>query len=142
MAHGRENELQQKIRIALGAEPDLVLWRNHVGVASVNGRMQRFGLCKGSADLVGIGPGGRFFCLEIKTPKGRIDEDQYLFANLVKNRGGFHAFVRSIEEAVAALETARREHQCSMQNSNSTLPSSPALKQPEKAGRSTRSRKG
>lgn len=104
-----ESQLQQQIRLALGREPDLVIWRNSVGVAETNGRKQRFGLCKGSADLIGIGPGGRFFALEIKTLTGRIRPEQQLFVDLVNRRGGFAAIVRSVDEAWQALTAARRQ---------------------------------
>jgi len=105
-----ESQLQQEIRIALGREPDLVLWRNSVGVAQTDGRAQRFGLCKGSSDLIGIGPGGLFFALEIKTKTGRIQPQQQLFVDLVNRRGGFAAVVRSVDEAWQALTAARRQH--------------------------------
>jgi hypothetical protein len=102
-----ESQLSHDIRLALGRESDLVLWRNHVGSAQVRGVWQRFGLAPGSADLVGVGPGGRFFALEIKAPSGREREDQTLWANLVRSKGGFVATVRSVAEARAALEEAR-----------------------------------
>lgn len=105
-----ESQLQQEIRIALGREPDLVLWRNSVGVAEVDGRKQRFGLCRGSADLIGIGPGGVFFALEVKTQRGRIAPEQQLFVDLVNRRGGFAAIVRSVDDARQALVAARRQH--------------------------------
>ena len=49
-----ESEIQAHIRLALGRIPGLVLWRNSTGVAERNGRVQHFGLCKGSSDLIGI----------------------------------------------------------------------------------------
>lgn len=104
-----EAKLSAEIRLALGREKDLVLWRNHTGAAEVRGHWQKFGLCVGSSDLVGIlGPLGRFFGLEIKTPKGRLSEDQRLFAALVRRLGGFCSVARSVEEGRAALDRARR----------------------------------
>jgi len=103
-----EAVLQNQIRLALGREPDLALWRNETGVAVHNGRRVRYGLCVGSADLIGIlAPAGRFFALEIKTATGRVSPDQVRFLNLVRNRGGFAAVVRSVDEARDALERAR-----------------------------------
>jgi hypothetical protein len=56
-----EAEIQQAIRLALGMEPGLVLWRNQVGMAThvaSNGAMSRavpYGVGgKGGSDLVGI----------------------------------------------------------------------------------------
>lgn len=105
----REAEIQQQIRLALGSEPDLVLWRNTVGVGTQDdGRKQRFGLAIGSSDLVGIlAPAGRWVALEVKSEKGRVRPEQKLFLELVRGRGGFAAVVRSVDEAKAALERAR-----------------------------------
>lgn len=104
----REAELQQQIRLALGSQPDCVLWRNAIGTAvTPDGRTSRFGLCVGSADLIGIGPHGRFFALEVKTHTGRVSPEQDRFLSLVRARGGFAAVVRSVDDAVAALERAR-----------------------------------
>ena len=108
-----ESVLQAEIRLALGRDPSLVLWRNAVGQAehvAGNGRTfrQAFGLAKGSADLVGIlAPAGRFVALEIKTPAGRVSPEQTTWLALVRSRGGFSAVVRSVDEAIAAIERAR-----------------------------------
>jgi hypothetical protein len=108
-----ERDIQQAIREALGLEPDLVLWRNSTGYTeefsdrTMQSRGIRYGLGKGSADLVGIGPGGRFFALETKSPSGRLTPEQVKWANLVRRFGGFCATVRSVDEAKAALVRAR-----------------------------------
>lgn len=101
-----ETEIQQQIRLALGREPDLVLWRNNTGVAKHDGRKVRYGLALGSSDLVGI-LAGRFVALEVKRPKGRASDEQKLFVELVRAKGGFAAFVRSVDEARAAIQRAR-----------------------------------
>ena len=103
-----EIELQQQIRLELGGERDLVLWRNHVGVGEHGGRVRRFGLSIGSSDLIGIlAPAGRFVALEVKSHRGRTTPEQDLFLELVRRRGGFATVVRSVDEARAALERAR-----------------------------------
>lgn len=103
-----ETELQQQIRLELGRERDLVLWRNHVGVGEHGGRVRRFGLSIGSSDLIGIlAPSGRFVALEVKSARGRVTPEQDLFLTLIQDRGGFAAVVRSVDEARAALERAR-----------------------------------
>jgi hypothetical protein len=101
-----EGELQHAIRIALGKEPDLVLWRNNCGVAKGPSGMIRYGLAVGSSDLVGM-IGARFAAIEIKTPKGRLSPEQGMFLSLVASRGGFAAVVRSVDDAWAALAAAR-----------------------------------
>lgn len=103
-----ESDIQQSIRLALGRDRDVVLWRNSVGVAQTpDGRSQRFGLCPGSSDLVGIGPGGRFLAIEVKTNHGRVAPDQARFVDLVRARGGIAGICRSVEDAVALVQAAR-----------------------------------
>ncbi len=123
-----ESVLLAEIRKALGKEPDLVLWRlSQGGAVSRAGHTYRAGLSvNGAADLVGIltWPGlfveysdrdericpaiGRFFALEVKTARGRQQDDQVLWGNLVRQRGGFYAVVRSVADAIEALKRARR----------------------------------
>ena len=100
-----EKQIQNEIRLALGALDDVVLWRNNTGVDTNRG--VRYGLCKGSSDLVGI-CAGRFFALEVKTPKGRVSVEQQMFIDLVKSYGGHGAIVRSVEDALDAVEEARK----------------------------------
>lgn len=103
-----EAQIQQAIRLALGREHDVLLYRNSVGVAQTpDGRTQRFGLCPGSADLIGIGPGGRFLAIEVKTKHGRVAPDQARFIDLVRARGGIAGICRSVEDAVALVQAAR-----------------------------------
>lgn len=124
-----EADISAAIRLALGSEPDLVLWRQSVGVFAVldevrgEVRTQRAGLPKGSADLVGIlsmpcaliGDApcaerrrvGRFFALEVKTRRGVVSDDQRKWHALVYRHGGFVAVVRSVDDARAALARAR-----------------------------------
>ena len=125
-----ESEILSAIRKALGREADLVLWRLSQGgaMAREGGQTYRAGLSvNGAADLVGIltvvvddepsglgGPRvggwaiGRFFALEVKSARGRQSAAQVLWGNLVRKRGGFYAVARSVAEAQAALERARR----------------------------------
>ena len=109
-----ESGLQAEIRLALGRDPTLVLWRNSTGTAShLNPHTNRtttvrYGLAVGSSDLVGIlSPAGRFIALEIKTATGRVRPEQAQWLALVRSRGGFAAVVRSVDEARAAIERAR-----------------------------------
>jgi hypothetical protein len=127
-------DLVNDVRLALGQEPDLVLWRSSVAGVEVwdektgRSRWQHAGLPKGSADLVGIlrvrvavlrsgnGPEptpviadfGRWFCLEIKAPGVQPRRDQREWLELVQKFGGFAWVVHSVDEARAALDRARR----------------------------------
>ena len=93
------------MRLALGAEKDLVLWRNSTGADgewSARGgvRHMRYGLARGSADLVGIlAPHRRLVALEVKTPTGRVAPEQEQWLELVRRMGGFACVVRSVADA-------------------------------------------
>jgi hypothetical protein len=104
-----ESKIQNEIRLAVGRDPDLVLWRNQVGVATyISGETRRHGLCPGSCDLIGIlAPHGRFIALEIKTATGKISPEQERFINLVNRKGGYAKVVRSVDEALTAIQEAK-----------------------------------
>jgi hypothetical protein len=111
----READIQQTIRLALGLEPGLVLWRNQVGVAVFEGPVSRYtvpyGLGgKGGSDLVGL-LNGRFIALEIKCPGGRVSAEQLGFIDCVRSNGGFAAIVHDVTEARAAIERCRAGEQ-------------------------------
>lgn len=88
-------------------------------------RFTRFGLCVGSSDIIGIvgleriepidtmharrlPPRGIFLALEVKTQTGRIRPEQQQFLDLVNRRGGVGRVVRSVDDARAAINEARR----------------------------------
>jgi hypothetical protein len=75
---------------------------------ATKGRMVVFGLAPGSSDLIGIGPGGIFLAIEVKTATGRPSKAQRQFADLVHRYGGACSFCRSAAEAVAVIETMRQ----------------------------------
>lgn len=104
----REAQIQAAIRVALGRMPDVALWRNSVGATRDGERVVRYGLAVGSADLVGVlAPTGRILALEVKGPSGRVAPAQAAWLGVVRRFGGFAAVVRSVDEAVAAVERAR-----------------------------------
>ncbi len=104
-----EHDIQTAIRKVLARLPDLILWRNNTGATRVQNRIIRFGLCVGSSDLVGIlAPAGRLVALEVKSSAGRTTPAQEVFLALVRKHGGFAAVVRSVPEALAAIDRARR----------------------------------
>ncbi len=62
-------------------------WRNSVGAACIGGRWQSFGL-KGSSDLLGVLPDGRFLAIECKSAGGRLSPEQADFLERVQQLGG------------------------------------------------------
>ena len=140
-----ERDVLHDIREALGQEPDLVLWRNGVGAGEFvegrevqraldllrmgktidaagllttvldSARFAKYGLPKGSADIVGILTMvlegelyGIFFALEVKSGRGRTSDEQDRWLALVRRMGGFATVVRSVQEAKEALARARK----------------------------------
>jgi hypothetical protein len=109
-----EHEIQQRIRLACGHGP-VRLWRNNTGaLVDQQGRFVRFGLCKGSSDLIGLRAleitpelvGQRiaqFVALEIKTDCGTVTPEQRAFLQLVQQLGGLGAVCRSTAQAQALL---------------------------------------
>ena len=118
MSHRRRSILEKKIQADieadLGAEADLLLIRNAVGKATyLNEEAHEFhvpyGLGKGSPDLVGIlAPLGRWLCLEVKADEGDVDPEQVKCHAIWRRFGALIFVVRTVDEARAALEEARR----------------------------------
>ena len=106
----RESTIQAAIRKAIALDGRALVTRNNTGVLrDERGVPVRFGLGVGSADLVGLLIGsGRCFCLEVKQPGRKPTTYQLAWARAVRARGGFVATVRSVPEAMAALERACR----------------------------------
>ncbi len=89
------------------------LFRNNTGaIKDDEGRLVRFGLCKGSSDLIGFKPVtitpdmvGRtvaiFTAIEVKTPTGKPTPEQLHFIDRVKQLGGIAGVARSVEDALS-----------------------------------------
>jgi len=101
-------ELIREILLKIGNYPDVVLWTNQVGRAKQGRFTVSYGLCRGSADLIGIGPGGKFISAEIKTGEGVLSAVQRAWLQLVRKYGGSGFVWRSLEEAERDVEEMRR----------------------------------
>lgn len=115
-----ESSIVRAIREAFGAMPDVTCWRNNTGrLPDRNGTPVAYGLCEGSADLVGIvqcrvttDAGGawyvgRFFALECKSPGRKPTEAQERFLDVVRRAGGAAGWVDNVADAIAFVERAR-----------------------------------
>lgn len=100
----KEHEIQQRILLAIGARPDLRVWRNNSGaVKNDRGQLIRFG-CPGSADILGImAPDGRFLAIEVKSDTGRQSDQQRHFQAMVENHGGLYILARSVDDVLRRL---------------------------------------
>ena len=109
-----EQAIQQRIRLTCSRGPTR-LWRNNTGrLRDERGQLVTFGLCPGSADLIGyrsvtITPDmvgttlAVFAAVEVKTPTGRPTSEQTAFLDHVTAAGGIAGIARSVEEAQALL---------------------------------------
>ena len=80
-------------------------WNNPSGAMKIADRWIHFGK-KGSSDILGCLPGGRFLAVEVKTPGGRLSPEQRDFLEMIKGLGGLSMVVRDWRELDTAL---RRE---------------------------------
>ena len=105
-----ERVIQAEIERAIGAQPDVILMRNALYSGPVGGgRWVNAGLGEGTPDLVAIlAPSGRWFCLEVKQPGEYADQVQRHVHDVWRRAGAFVCVVRSVDDAIGALERARR----------------------------------
>ena len=106
-----EQRIQQEIRLTCSTR-DTRLFRNNTGtLRDANGRPVQFGLCKGSADLIGwkrvtvtpemVGQQvAVFLSIEVKTPTGRLRPEQQQWLDAVQAAGGIAGVARSVEDAL------------------------------------------
>ncbi len=106
-----EQQIQQRIRLALSRGP-VRLYRNNTGtLRDQHGRPVTFGLAVGSADLIGwttrtITPDmvgqqlAVFTSIEVKTPTGRVKPEQQQWLDAVQAAGGIAGVARSVEDAL------------------------------------------
>ena len=78
-------------------------WPNNTGGAMVKGgHFMRFGT-RGSPDIIGILPGGRFLGVEIKVGRDRLSKAQHVFATHIRGAGGRFIECRQLEDIEEAL---------------------------------------
>jgi hypothetical protein len=127
-AHVEELDFQAHVMLALGARPDLRIWRQNVGAILVRDRAGRpvrsfhAGPPKGAADITGvIAPEGWRLELELKADGEKQSEAQRCWHLMVEQHGGIYLVVayedaRPLKENVAnavgavdrAIATRRR----------------------------------
>jgi hypothetical protein len=99
-----EKLIMQQIQLEL-AKIGVRLLRNNVGMLEdARGQKVKYGLCKGSSDLIGwICPSGKFCAVEVKTATGRATPEQLAFIDAVNNGGGVAFIARSVEDALQQI---------------------------------------
>lgn len=96
-----EANIQGLIMMAL-SQAGCLVWRQDTGAYKdpKSGRLIRYGLCKGSSDVIGVCPDGKFLAVEVKTKTGRVRPEQETFIAAVKRAGGRAGIARSVEDAL------------------------------------------
>ena len=86
----------------------LVLWRQNTGAAMMTGRGgKRHPICfgvPGAPDIAGVTRNGRLVGLEVKQPNKEPSDAQFAYGMLMQSMGAHYDVVRSITDAVAAIE--------------------------------------
>lgn len=102
---GKEQALQDSIRVELAKE-GYVVFRTNVGkVKTADGRWFDTGLPSGFPDLMGYKPdNGRVFFIEVKTKTGKRRKDQIVFANGLRDKNVIYGVARSADEAVTIVK--------------------------------------
>jgi hypothetical protein len=114
----RESAVLRRVMLR-ASELGARLWRNTVGYDTE--RHIHYGLCRGSADLIGFVPVtitpahvGRtvavFMAIECKSPKGSLLEEQSNFLDFVSENGGIAIIARSADDltGMAALASTAK----------------------------------
>lgn len=112
-----ETKLMRLIMIAL-TNNKCICWRNETSGAYVgkvihkdqrvvtlaNAQLMTFGLCVGSADIIGIHkPTGRFLAIEVKTKTGKPTKEQLNFIEQVRASNGIAGIARTTQDAIDLL---------------------------------------
>lgn len=84
----------------------IIAWNNHRGAGVMkHGGFVRWGGMKGSSDILGVMPGGRFIAIETKRRKGTYGttEEQDEFLEKIVDQGGIAFVARSVNDVVDQL---------------------------------------
>ena len=98
----KESDVMKVIKEYL-AYRNIYMWRNNSGSYETNGRYISYGKA-GTADLLGVYPGGRFFAIEVKRPGGALSPAQIEFLREVRKRGGVALVAESVEDVDKCLK--------------------------------------
>ena len=111
----KENKVTNEV--ILGLPKNTRIFRNHVGqIEDKNGRVHKFGLAPGSADLIGyttievtpemVGKKVAVFTsIEVKTKEGRVSKHQKLWGGALNKNHCLHTVARCPEDVSNAIAT-------------------------------------
>ena len=99
-----EHRIQNEIRLAIA--DSCVIFRGNVGAGCTkDGRYFSTGLPKGFSDLFGFRKSdGKAVFIEVKTPTGRLSEEQKKFLDTMRKYGVIAGVCRSKEDAINLIK--------------------------------------
>jgi len=107
-----ESNVVAEVRAALSRIPGVVVYRNNTGaLPDATGRLIRYGLADGSADLIACA-WGRFVAIEVKLERPRGKPSKHLASQLawlaqLEAHGGIGGVAWDVESALAIVDRAR-----------------------------------
>lgn len=106
MAQNKETKIQNDIRVELSKVGIVV--RNNVGRFYTSSGFPIAVGVPGMADLTLLAQGGKTIFIEVKTPTGKLSEQQKRFKEAVERLGFEYIVMRSKEEAVNLCEQLKK----------------------------------
>ena len=98
-----ENNLTRAILQLLTLRGWLVWRQNNAAVYNQSRRCYIFHGTPGVADILALRPGGQFWAIEVKAPKGRQSPAQAAFQAEVEKRCGIYILARSLDDVESVL---------------------------------------
>ena len=96
-----ETKLQHQILEYLKLR-NILSWRNNSGQLKIKSYIINLSP-KGSPDIIGILPNGRFLGIEVKMPRESLTPDQNAFCRLLKDNGAAVFVARSVSDVEREL---------------------------------------
>ena len=91
----KESDIQKSCLLYLVAN-GFFAWKNHVQGMRIGGKVAK-NPAAGSPDILAI-KDGKIFCIEVKTPTGKVAEHQYKWLKKAEAHGAISMVVRSLED--------------------------------------------
>lgn len=83
----------------------ILSWRNNSGILKIGNRLIYLAP-KGSPDIIGVLPNGRFFGCEVKMQREGLTLDQSAFHKKLRDNGALVFVARNIDDVARALREA------------------------------------
>ena len=90
----------------------ILAWRNNTGSRQGSYKGEdtyvKYGLCRGSSDIIGVMHDGRFLAIECKIGTAQPTDLQEAFLESVRRQGGLALCIRTLPELVTEIRNAKR----------------------------------